>query len=141
GRPAVNALGWPLPCSGNFAAVYKVTGPGTNVWAVKCFTREVPGRRDRYQAISAHLGQTNLPFAVDFQFLDEGIRVHGRWFPVLKMRWVEGLMLNEFVAQQLDKPQLLIALAQIWVKLAQQLRQTGIAHGDLQHGNVLLVPG
>jgi hypothetical protein len=141
GQPATNALGWPLPCCGNFAAVYKVTGPNQNTWAVKCFTREAAGRRDRYRAISDHLQQARLPFAVEFQFLDEGLRIQGRWYPVLKMRWVEGFTLNDFVKQQLDKPALLDRLGQMWVKLAQQLRQAEIAHADLQHGNVLLVPG
>jgi WD40 repeat protein len=57
------------------------------------------------------------------------------------MRWVEGLTLNAFVRNSLDKPALLDALAQIWSRMARRLWETNIAHGDLQHGNVLLVPG
>src|SRR5262249_22483072 len=30
---------------------------------------------------------------------------------------------------------------QMWLPLAQKLRRAGVAHADLQHGNVLLVPG
>src|SRR5205823_2625237 len=80
-------------------------------------------------------------FLVDFTYLEEGIRVRGDWFPALKMRWIEGLTLNEFVRQQLDRPQLLGRLARMWVRLARQLRGGGVAHADLQHGNVLLVAG
>jgi hypothetical protein len=141
GRPEVNALGWPLPCSGNFAAVYKVYGPDGTAWSVKCFTRAVPGLRERYHAISAHLRAARLPFAVDFRYLEEGIRIHGDWYAAVKMRWVEGFTLNAFLKDHADRPQILERLAGLWLKLAGELRRAGIAHADLQHGNVLLVPG
>jgi formylglycine-generating enzyme required for sulfatase activity len=139
GQAAVNAMGLPLPCSGNFADVYQVRCPDGRSWAVKCFTRHVPGLRDRYAEISRHLGTAALPFMVELKFLERGIRIQGQWYPALKMRWVEGLALNDFVRQQLDKPDVLLALAQIWAKMAAKLREARLAHGDLQHGNVLLV--
>jgi hypothetical protein len=43
------------------------------------------------------------------------------------MRWVEGLALNDFVRQQLDKPDVLLALAQIWAKMAARLREARLA--------------
>jgi hypothetical protein len=77
-KAAVNALGLPLPCSGNFADVYRLTCPATGrSWAVKCFTRQVPALRERYQQIGLHLAQVRLPFMVEFTFLDRGIRVRG----------------------------------------------------------------
>jgi WD40 repeat protein len=141
-QAVTDALGIPRPCSGNFADVYQVECPATGArWAVKCFTREVPGLRERYAEISAHLRQARLPFTVDFLYLEQGVRVRGAWYPVLKMEWVEGLALNEFVRGALDKPALLEALGQIWLRMARRLREAGLAHADLQHGNVLLVPG
>jgi hypothetical protein len=137
-----NALGLPMPRSGNFADVYEMcSAAGDRRWAVKCFTRAVPGQRERYAAISDHLRQARLRFTVEFQYLEQGIRVAGQWYPVVKMDWVEGLLLNEFVRNSLDRPAMLEALANRWVKLARKLRSVGIAHADLQHGNVLLVPG
>ncbi len=143
GIPALNALGIPVPVSGNFADVYAVDCRSTgNKYAVKCFTREVPGLRDRYHEVSRFLGAVQLPFAVDFQYLDEGIRVRGRWFPVVKMRWVEGFALNEFVRSYLDNQDLLdTLLLKVWLPMAEWLRKTGMAHCDLQHGNVLLAAG
>ena len=49
----------------------------------------------RYAAISSHLERNRRKFAVEFRYLEEGIRIKGNWFPVLKMRWVEGFTLNE----------------------------------------------
>ena len=78
--------------SGNFAAVFRIHCPATgNDWALKCFTREVPGLQERYRQIAAHLDQARLPFTVDFQYLENGVCVRKYWFPALKMRWVEGL--------------------------------------------------
>jgi hypothetical protein len=141
-RAAANALGLPMPRSGNFADVYELHREATGRrWAVKCFTRQVAGLRERYAAISAHLRQARLPFAVDFQYLEQGGRGRGQWYPVLKMDWVEGQLLNEFVRQHLDRPGMLEALGQVWARVAQRLREAHLAHGDLQHGNVILVPG
>ncbi len=136
-----NAIGIPMPRSGNFADVYEMTAPGGKKWALKCFTRQVAGLRERYAAISAHLKQANLPFMVDFTYLEQGIKVKGQWYPALKMEWVEGLTLNEFVKEHADQPQYLEMLSQIWQRLARRLREARMAHADLQHGNVLLVPG
>jgi hypothetical protein len=141
GQVVTNALGIPVPRSGNFADVYEFIGASGAKWAIKCFTRAVPDQCERYAAISAQLQEARLPFTVEFQYLERGIRVAGEWYPVLKMDWVEGFLLNEFVRQNLDRPAMLDALSNLWSRLAGRLRRAGIAHGDLQHGNVLLVPG
>jgi serine/threonine protein kinase len=141
GKAITNALGLPMPCSGNFADVYQVVCPDGSRWAVKCFTREVPGLRERYSAIGEYLAQAQLPFTVEFCYLEQGLRICGVWYPVLKMRWVEGLLLNEFVRGALDKPLALESLAKIIVRMGRRLREARVAHGDLQHGNILLVLG
>lgn len=141
GEAVANPMGIPMPRSGNFADVYEVRCRNGNRWAVKCFTRQVPGLRERYNEISKYLRQAQLPFTVDFHYLEQGIRVRGQWYPVLKMQWVEGFVLNEFVRNNLDKKPILQAMSQIWLRMARRLRAANIAHGDLQHGNVMLVPG
>src|SRR5690348_9189618 len=94
GQVIVNALGIPQPCSGNFADVYAVECSATHSkWAVKCFTREVSALRERYSEISRYLPQAHLPFTVDFQYQEQGIRIAGRWYPIVKMQWVEGVAL------------------------------------------------
>jgi formylglycine-generating enzyme required for sulfatase activity len=44
------------------------------------------------------------------------------------------------VAQHADRPATLEALLKLWARMARHLRASRAAHGDLQHGNVLLVP-
>src|SRR5262249_7735333 len=132
GEAAVNALGLPQPRSGNFADVYEFRCPQTgNTWALKCFTRHVPGLQMRYAEISQHPAKPNLSLTVDFPYLHQGIRVGGEWYPLLKMRWVEGFTLNEFVRNHLDQPQTLELLCELWRRLARRLREVNIAHADL----------
>ena len=140
GAPVLNALGLPVPRSGNFADVYPFRDANGRMWALKCFTRNVPDLHDRYAAIERHLRQLALPFIVGFRFHAQGIRVRGRWFPLLQMDWIEGLTLDEFVRRYGANSANLEALFLIWVRLCRRLRLSDIAHGDLQHGNVLLVP-
>jgi hypothetical protein len=141
GEVARTPLGLPMLWSGNFADVFKIHCRATgNTWALKCFTRQVPGQRDRYRHIAACLEEARLPFTVPFVYLDRGIQVGGQWFPAVKMEWVEGLTLAEFVEEHLDRPGNLKMLLDLWVKLASRLREAEVAHADLQHGNVLLVP-
>jgi pimeloyl-ACP methyl ester carboxylesterase len=141
GRTVGDFLGLPRPHSGNFADVYQILGPDNQSWAVKCFTREVHDLHLRYQAVSEHLRHERRAFMVDFHYLGEGVRVRGQWYPVLKMRWIAGQRLNEFVSNHLEAPGLLEQMTRKWLKLARELREAGMAHGDLQHGNVLFVPG
>lgn len=141
GEAAANGvLGLPLAYSGNFATVFKFTSPSNVTWAVKCFTRRVEGLQERYQAISEHLQQQRRRFSVDFVYLPEGVLVNGNWHPVVKMRWVEGFPLNDFLRDH-QGAAVLTQLAALWLRLAAELREAQMAHGDLQHGNVLLVPG
>lgn len=141
GEVTLNAIGLPVPRSGNFADVYKFNGGDGKFWAVKCFTRKVSGLQERYAKIDEHLSRAHFPFTVGFKYLAEGIRIRGEWHPLLKMEWVEGFTLNEFVRDNAGKPNYLHALMQMWGKLTGMLRDANFAHADLQHGNVLLVPG
>src|SRR5439155_32492 len=122
GQATVGPLGLPLPRSGNFADVYQIRGANGRDWAVKCFTRPVPGLDDRYRKVGEALAKAGLPFTVGFTYLAEGIKVRGRWLPALKMEWVEGLLLNQFVRENAGNPAALEGLLRSWVKLCQKLR-------------------
>ena len=94
GEAVANVLGLPMPCSGNFSDVYEVKCPDGSRWAVKCFTREVVGLRDRYREISRHLQQNRLPFTVDFSYLEQGISSRVR--PLQSIAF-GGLRVNKLV--------------------------------------------
>ncbi len=140
GMPELTPLGLPRPITGNFASVYRVHCAGKD-WAVRCFWREFDDLQQRYAAISAHLQSAQLPYTVGFQYLPRGIKVSGQWYPILKMEWVEGQLLNEYVEQHLHDPKALRRLADRWRDMVWALERATLAHGDLQHGNVLVKNG
>ncbi|RKZ53703.1 MAG: hypothetical protein DRR16_22910 [Candidatus Parabeggiatoa sp. nov. 3] len=146
GQVELNQLGLPRPRSGNFATVYRMRC-GQRHWAVRCFLRNVTDQQERYATISEYfarikrLGRIQLPYMVDFEFLEKGIKVNGQWYPILKMEWVEGELLDKFIEKQLPNSTTLRHLAERWVTMTQTLENAGIAHGDLQHGNILIVKG
>ena len=133
-------LGLPKPITGGFASVYRVKCKSRD-WAVRCFLREFKDQQERYEAISSHLKLAKSQYIVGFEFLAQGIRVKGHWYPILKMEWVKGELLNSYIRKHLGQPEAFRALAKRWLTMVQALRSAGIAHGDLQHGNVLVVNG
>src|SRR5882757_7699760 len=89
GEVTTDAMGLPKVCSGSFAVVYQMrSADKAKQWAVKCFTRPVADRHQRYREISTHLGRADLPFTVAFTYQEEGIRLRGSWYPIVKMNWV-----------------------------------------------------
>jgi hypothetical protein len=136
GQAVTDAHGLPAVCSGNVADVYRLRCPGGE-WAVECFTREVQGLGERCVAVSDYLRQAELPFVVAGEYVAPGIRVGDVWYPVVKRRWADGVPLNAFVRDNLDKPAVLRELLGIWVGMARRLRQAGVAHGDLHHDRVI----
>lgn len=141
GQPVLTPLGLPRPITGNFASVYQMVCTNQRVWAVRCFLRDFDDHQERYAAISQHLAQFNLPYMVNFTFLADGIRVGGNRYPILKMEWVEGEPFLAYIERNLNAPVILLDIARQWVQMAQTLAQAGIAHGDLQHGNLIVVQG
>lgn len=139
-RPELDTLGLPRVVTGNFAAVFRLAPEAAGAaWAVKCFTRRLP-EPERYQRISAALARVRDDWKVHFEFLEEGVLVDGRWLPVLKMEWVQGTGLEKYVQAHLHDPAALSRLAARFEAVVASLERAGMAHGDLQHGNILVAP-
>ena len=138
GTVSVNQRGMPLVFSGAFACVYPVS-VGVHTFAVRCFTREVKDQQTRYNQLSEYLINVLPPSFVHFQYLEQGISLRGNWYPVVMMEWVEGESLSSFVDSNLNDPDTLRRVAAQWRGgPAASLRGLGIAHNDLQHGNVMV---
>lgn len=140
GIPVLDQLGLPKPITGAFATVYQLIC-NRQKYAARCFLRYHQDRERRYAEISRHLHENPLACMVDFQFLRQGILVRGHWYPILKMEWIDGQPLNTYLAKCLHNPDHIRSLAQRFVSLLADLRRCSIAHGDLQHGNILIANG
>ncbi len=137
GQPVLNQFGLPQPISGAFASVYRVKCEQRD-WALRCFLHNFADQRERYARISTKLKFESLRYMVAFDFLENGVNMHGQWYPILKMAWAEGLQLSQYVELNVHDQSALVTLSEKWKQMILELRQVGIAHGDLQHGNVLV---
>lgn len=139
----------PKAFAGSFANVYKGTFSGGSngsagghaPMAVRVFTSGALERRDRYQAISDYVGAHHLGSLVNFAYQDNGIRsTDGKWYPLMTMEWVSGQTLYKWARvkclakdrRDLDR------VSSLWIDTIKELLAAGIAHGDLQHGNVMV---
>src|SRR5215204_4111551 len=84
--PAVDRLGMPLVTSGQFAYVFKLNpgDAGGEALAVRCFRGD---RGERYRALDSHLNANRIGALPRFKYLQKGILVAGRRYPVLVMEW------------------------------------------------------
>ena len=142
-RVEKDARNQPRPWSGAFAVVYKgIDEEGKRPFAIRIFTTEAPERRERYDLISAYLKGQKLSCLVDFEYRDNSIRSagDGKWYPLILMDWVQGETLFDWVrarAQAGDRDALGRGATQ-WIEMLRELADAQIAHGDLQHANVMV---
>src|SRR2546430_1921848 len=162
----LDGFGMPKPATGANAVVYKAKEPGgflsfKKTWAIRCFLRPISdhaeryeawsliGRKkqrigdhaERYEAISKHLRKVRLPYDVNFQFLKQGIRIRSDWFPIVKLQWAKGDLLHSHIEKHLAYPAALAVLRAKWAILVRHLEAAKVAHGDLQHGNIMVRGG
>lgn len=142
GLPEVDAMGMPRVASGAFASVYRIICRGGDR-AVRCFLHPIRDQQFRYKVLSSFVGPSQLPWTVGFDYLSEGISIGSKWYPILTMDWVDGTPLNLIVNAKCgigDKNALEDLRRRFW-EMACGLVKARIAHGDLQHGNILVRAG
>jgi hypothetical protein len=140
GAVAENNLGLPLVMSGGFALTYAVTTPRRKC-AVRCFHREIPAIQQKYDAISKKLRSLTNGCFVYFDFQQSGINVRQQTFPIVRMDWVEGDTLGIWLDKHFGDPRALEKARTDFAAIARFLEQKGIAHGDIQNGNVMVANG
>ncbi|MFE3991925.1 AarF/UbiB family protein [Streptomyces goshikiensis] len=142
-QPVRDAMGMPKPISGNSAIVFSLTFSDGKRMAVKCFTRPASDQVARYRKVIEHLNKIDKaalsqPWKIDFEYIPDGIFVEGYGHPILVMDWVEGESLIEWLDEHHGNQAAVAALACKFFDMIKDLRKLGIAHGDLQHGNLLV---
>ncbi|HEU4370497.1 MAG TPA: hypothetical protein VFV05_19940 [Methylomirabilota bacterium] len=144
GTAVRDRLGMPLVASGNFAYVFKVRVPKSGERAVKCFRQFLGDRERRYVAIDSYLDAHQLRAIADFEYAPRGIRIGGATYPILVMEWIQGPTLDVYVGAALrdaSSRKALRVVAEEWCRVVKELEDRGTAHGDLQHGNVIVGTG
>ena len=124
--------------TGGFSVVFPYQFPDGTTWAFRCWHSDVNNSKKRYEIISDAIRNANLDFLCDFEYIEKGINVDGKIYPTTRMRWVEGLTIKEYICKNRYSKDLLSNLAENFLNMAHALHNQFLAHGDLQHGNILV---
>jgi serine/threonine protein kinase len=107
-------------------------------YSLRLFLKNIKDQAERYARISDFVQNDDLPCTVTFDFLTRGIKFRNEWLPALKMEWVEGLSFDDYIVENLRDSNKLGFLASSFMKMMEEMQAAGIAHGDLQHGNIIV---
>ena len=98
-------------------------------------------REQRYKAIDQHLDSVAVPAVASFEYDSTGILVGSNRYPTLVMEWIDGPTLDVYLDAVIQNRSVILNLADQWIKVVNSLRAAKIAHGDLQHGNIIVQNG
>ena len=126
-------------CVGGFSIVFPVDIDGAK-WAFRCWHHTLDNDQARIKLLSSELKKTGLPYFIDFDYEDCGLVVSGKGYPTTRMKWINGRDLKEYICHYRNNRHKLFELASDFFKMTQDLHQLSIAHGDLQHENIIVNP-
>ena len=131
----------PVVSSGGFAFSFYLQAEDDSQWVVRCFKADSSDRRARYDAISRFLNAHPDPLLLDVDYIDEGILVNGAWYPIVKMPLVRGVTLQRAIEAEITAGSGVTHLSSKFRTLVDRLQRLKVAHGDLQHGNIMVQHG
>jgi len=123
--------------SGAFAAVFKGSINGTT-YAIRCFLSAENKTIERYKNICKYSSKLNSSWKTECELIDNEITVNNKSYPILKMAWINGVLINEFVTQNISNNNLLGELQIKLVLISQDLEKKKVGHGDIQCGNIVI---
>lgn len=123
--------------AGGFTAVFPVIVNGEK-WAFRCWHSDLGNVKRRFQIISDSINTVKPPYLCDFEYVDEGIVVNGKIYPTTRMRWVEGINIKDYICENANDGKKLKDLSERFLAMEQDMRSHEFAHGDLQHGNIIV---
>jgi len=136
-RLATDVMGLPASASGQNAVVFEILHAEGSA-AARYFTRHHAQARLHYQAVSDHLRSHPMSVVSPARWFDDGIEVRGQQRPLVLMPWIPGSPLNLAIEDRLADKEALLSLASTWLQVVESMAEAGVAHGDLQCGNVLV---
>ncbi len=133
-----DARGRLIRFTGGFTVVYPYTLTNGEKWAFRCWYTKLGNVQRRLEIISAAIQNAKLPYLCDFIYVDKGINVGGDIYPTTRMRWVEGTTIKKYICANFRFRDKMLSLAEKFLLLIKDMHQHSFAHGDLQHGNILV---
>ena len=125
--------------AGGFAHVYPFIEKGGNKIALRYWCSEITQIKERIAKIKSYFESINSSnYFVKFKYFDKIILVDGKFYPAILMDWIEAKNLKEYINDHINNPKILLGLASNFLKMVEYFHSIGVAHGDLQHENILV---
>ena len=136
-----NALGLPRSRSGNFAIIFKLHISNLE-YAVRCFLKMSNDSEMRYSLIKKKIvsvSQANHSSIFSkFDYQKQGILINQNYYPIMKMEWIRGPTLGEFINREYHNKEIMLAVKESLRELFFFLTSINCAHGDIQPGNLIV---
>lgn len=136
-KPRLNSNGSPFVFTGGFNMVFQLVH-NAKKWAFRVWHVPMGENQERYLAISKYLTNSKLPYFADFIYDEKGLLVNGELTDTIRMEWLEGILLKDYIEKHLNDKAKLEKLANDFLEMSKMLRENKISHGDLQEGNLLV---
>lgn len=123
--------------TGGFTAVFPVVVQNEK-WAFRCWHANMGNTAQRFKEIAQCVKSSQASYLCDFAYVDKGILVDGKLYPTTRMKWVEGKTIKDYICDNAYNNTKLQKLGDNFLGLIKDMHNRGYAHGDLQHGNILV---
>ncbi|MCF2494269.1 protein kinase domain-containing protein [Dyadobacter chenhuakuii] len=127
--------------SGGYTTVFPFHTKDSKKVAVRCWIADIGDAKKRSLEISSFLSSLKSPYFCEFQYLDNALLINGSACPIVMMDWVDGKTLKTFINENIySNPKLISKVRENFKEMVGYFHNKNIAHGDLQHGNILVNP-
>lgn len=137
GKPMLDNRNRPIHYTGGFAVVFPFLVNGEK-WAFRCWSADIGNVEKRLHTLSAELSKLQLPYFCNFAYEPLGIVINGVAYPTTRMQWVDGKNIKDYLCENKDDSDKIKKLSEDFLQMCRTLHKNEIAHGDLQHGNILV---
>lgn len=127
----------PVGRTGSSAVVYPIEIDAQRK-ALRLFTRPPEVPLERYRRLAEErFDETPLQIP---QLVPNSVVVGGVSFPALVGPWIEGPNLDDWIDERVEAGDVgaLVAMRGQWVDIVRSMQAQPLAHGDLQHGNIIV---
>ena len=87
--------------------------------------------------VAKKMKNLDFDFFVNYDYLPQAIKVNGQILPGIKMDWVEGETLDNYIINHPSHDEML-QLANKFLKMCKTMCDAGVSHGDLSCSNILI---
>lgn len=137
GGSPVRKNGREMKFSGGFCVVFPFE-TANKKYAVRCWHTNVNDIQNRTRLISDAIKAADLPYFVRFEYVTNGIQTSHGAQDIVIMDWVNAKILKKYIADNIRNPSKIDSLANSFKNMVVNLHSKHFAHGDLQHGNILV---